>query len=228
MVSKRFVIGDIHGAYRPLMECFEKALFDYENDLLISLGDVCDGWPQVRGVIDELQKINNFVMVMGNHDFFVLNWFETGAKKIEWVRQGGNATLMSYENKVSSEHRDFLKQAKKYFVLESKIFVHGGFNPSIDLSEQDIDVFMWDRSLVNSAINESDNKKLTVFEEVYVGHTPTLKLGANEPLNYSDIWMMDTGAGWSNGKLTMMNIDTKEFVQSGLIQGYYPFFKGRG
>ena len=228
MSSRRFVIGDIHGAYRPLVECLEKASFDYENDMLISLGDVCDGWPQVKEVIDELQRIKNFEMVVGNHDDYTLNWFETRERRREWLQQGGNATLLSYVNGVPDGHKEFLKQAKKYLVIDFKMFVHGGFDPSLDMSEQTKEVFMWDRSLVESAINNEKNKKLTVFDEVYLGHTPTLKLGIDRPLKLSEIWMMDTGAGWSRGKLTMMDIDTKEYYQSGIIQGYYPFFEGRG
>jgi serine/threonine protein phosphatase 1 len=229
MPAKRYVIGDIHGAYRPLMECFEKASFDYENDLLICLGDVCDGWPQVMDVIFELQKIKNFVMVMGNHDDYTLNWFETGEKRREWLQQGGNATLASYAYGIPESHKKFLKQAKKYYVTDFKIFVHGGFDPSLDISEQDSELLMWDRSLVETAISlDGEEKKLTVFDEVYLGHTPTLKLGVDKPLQLSEIWMMDTGAGWSRGKLTIMDIDSKEYFQSGIIQGYYPFFKGRG
>ena len=38
---KTFVIGDIHGAYKALLQCFERSGFDYEKDHLIVLGDVC-------------------------------------------------------------------------------------------------------------------------------------------------------------------------------------------
>ncbi len=54
MVKRRFVIGDIHGAHRALLQCFERSGFDRQNDLLICLGDLCDGWPDVDKVFDEL------------------------------------------------------------------------------------------------------------------------------------------------------------------------------
>ena len=54
---RTFAIGDIHGAYKALVQCFERSGFDYENDRLIVLGDVCDGYPEVKQCIDELQAL---------------------------------------------------------------------------------------------------------------------------------------------------------------------------
>ncbi len=47
-MGRTFVIGDIHGAYRALRQCLDRADFDYESDHLICLGDVCDGWPDTK------------------------------------------------------------------------------------------------------------------------------------------------------------------------------------
>ena len=69
---RRFVIGDIHGGYKALLQCLERSGFDPAADLLVSLGDVCDGWPEVHKVIDELLRIRNFKMVLGNHDLWAL------------------------------------------------------------------------------------------------------------------------------------------------------------
>jgi serine/threonine protein phosphatase 1 len=41
-----------------------------------------------------------------------------------------------------------------------------------------------------------------------------------------EVWFMDTGAGWS-GKLSMMNIDTKEIFMSDPVPELYPGVKGR-
>lgn len=46
-VMKRFVVGDIHGGYKALAQCLKRSEFDPEKDFLISLGDICDGWPEV-------------------------------------------------------------------------------------------------------------------------------------------------------------------------------------
>jgi serine/threonine protein phosphatase 1 len=43
MLNQRlFTIADIHGCLEPLIELLEKVNFDFKNDKLIILGDVCD------------------------------------------------------------------------------------------------------------------------------------------------------------------------------------------
>jgi serine/threonine protein phosphatase 1 len=44
---RAFVIGDLHGAYKALEQCLDRSGFDYENDVLIQLGDIADGYPEV-------------------------------------------------------------------------------------------------------------------------------------------------------------------------------------
>ena len=38
--QKTYAIGDIHGAYKSLVQCLERSKFDYNNDRLIVMGDV--------------------------------------------------------------------------------------------------------------------------------------------------------------------------------------------
>ena len=42
LYMKTFVIGDIHGNLVGLKKCLQSSRFDYKNDRLIALGDVCD------------------------------------------------------------------------------------------------------------------------------------------------------------------------------------------
>ena len=65
---KKFVIGDIHSHYNKMMELFEIINFDFENDTLISLGDLIDRGPNPIEVIETLMKVNNFIHILGNHD----------------------------------------------------------------------------------------------------------------------------------------------------------------
>jgi len=70
-MPRKFVIGDIHGHYCEMMHLFKVVRFDYDQDLLISLGDLVDRGPNSMEVIEELMKIRNFIHILGNHD----NWF---------------------------------------------------------------------------------------------------------------------------------------------------------
>ena len=69
--------------------------------------------------------------------------------------------------------------------------------------------------------------KVKAYNEVFVGHTTTQKPYPDmKPVHTSNVWNLDQGAGWS-GKLTLMNIDTKEYFQSDLVTELYPDELGR-
>lgn len=68
MSGKVFVVGDIHGRLSALNEVLDKSGFDNDMDKLISLGDVCDGGSQTKGVINRLLEIKDRVDILGNHD----------------------------------------------------------------------------------------------------------------------------------------------------------------
>ncbi len=229
-MNRRFVIGDIHGAYRALRQCFSKAKFDYKSDTLICLGDVCDGWPEVSRSIRELLKIKNLVYILGNHDEWTLKWFMVGEAPDIWVSQGGKATIESYKRTIPGSHIRLLQTARPFFELENRIFVHGGFDPTVEIRQQQHEALIWDRSLLYTAIemHEEGIEKITGYDEIYIGHTPTINFGIYEPLKVCELYLMDTGAGWRGGVLTMMDIDTKETFVSEKVHLLYPEYYGRG
>lgn len=233
-MSRQFVVGDIHGGYKALIQCLERSNFDYKNDVLISLGDVCDGWPETVEVIEELKKIKNLMLVKGNHDDWLEKWLELGANPIIWVEQGGRATIESYKKHPEAliSHRDFFKQAAKCIVDDkNRIFAHGGFQRGIDIKVQNLQMFMWDRTLATKAAGEKKDSLFTVheFEEVYLGHTTVnsfKKLPKNTPHWGGNVCLMDTGGGME-GVLTIMDVDSKEFWQSDVVKELYPDHRGR-
>ncbi len=125
---KRYVIGDIHGARKALVQCLELVRFDYQTDLLVCLGDVCDGWPEVKESIETLLTIKNLVYILGNHDSWALEWMQRGrCSDSDWLAQGGRATIISYQFgiQIPAAHRELLRTAKPYYILDNKLFIHG-------------------------------------------------------------------------------------------------------
>lgn len=226
VIHRTFVIGDIHGAYRALRQCLEKSQFDYESDCLICLGDVSDGWPETKQAVDELLRIQNLTFILGNHDWWTLQWMLAGTVEQIWYEQGGKATIDSYRDGIPADHIALLSDAAFYHILGNKLFVHAGINPLIPLEEQGKNIFLWDRSLASLALDLQQKTamgKLSAFDEVYIGHTP---IPCSEPVHSRGVWLMDTGAGWS-GVLSMMNIDTKEMHISDPVPSLYPGVQGR-
>jgi len=137
-------------------------------------------------------------------------------------------------------HKDFFRNQKKYYLDDkNRLFVHGGFDRFVPIDEQG-DILWWDRALWEYALTwQKINNSAEVvagytptlamvgnFTEVYIGHTSTQFEGVNVPMHAANIWNLDTGAGWF-GKLTIMDVDTKEFWQSDTGKELYPDFHGR-
>lgn len=240
---KTFVIGDVHGNYRALLQCLERSGFDKENDKLISLGDIADGWSEVSECVDTLLSIKNLVAIRGNHDVWCYDWFEYGRTPLIWTQQGGKATMDSYVRTgklLEQPHKDFWKnQIDWYIDDENRLFIHGGwdymegFPRGAELPVNAGSIAKechWDRSLLEGARSAFGDKNrpgkfkaLEQFKEVYIGHTAM----NGEPKQFNNLWNLDTGAGWY-GKLSIMNIDTKEFWQSDPSKELYPEEQGRG
>jgi serine/threonine protein phosphatase 1 len=225
-VGKTFVLGDIHGAHRALKQCLERSSFDYENDTLICLGDVADGWPDTKAAVEELLTIRNLVYLTGNHDIWARQWMETGEALEIWLDQGGRATCESYKDGIPPSHLRLFKDARDYYIDNNRLFVHAGILAGHTAEECSTQILFWDRSLVRTAVNlekRNEAHQLTPYTEVYVGHTP---ISFPHPKKYCEVWMVDTGAAWS-GVLSIMNIDTKEYFTSDIVKELYKGIKGR-
>jgi serine/threonine protein phosphatase 1 len=219
-------MGDIHGSYRALRQCLQRAAFNEEVDTLICLGDVCDGWPETNECVQLLSELKNVIFILGNHDQLALQWMTTKKINPHWFEKGGDATIKSYLGEVPLHHIRFLEQAKPFHLEDNRLFVHAGINLTKPLSEQGPDTFLWDRNLARIALNLYEKQikgKLSPYDEIFIGHTP---IPFEKPVRSCEVWLMDTGAGWS-GRLSMMDIDTKEIFTSDTVPSLYPGVKGR-
>ncbi len=214
---RTFVIADIHGAYQALRQCLDQAKFNKDTDRLICLGDVSDRGPQVKECIDLLLTIPKCIYILGNHDAWALEWAIMGKAPEGWLAEGGGVTMASYGLKsMPKAHLEFLANAKIWHLENNKLFVHGGFNPEYPLEESPKETFLWDRTLITKAVSLNHTKpdlKIGFYDEIYIGHTPTTNFGFNTPQKFCNVWAMDTGAGHGH-KLTIMDVDTKEFWQA--------------
>lgn len=244
---KRYVAGDIHGAFKAFKQVLELSKFDYDNDQLICLGDVADSWSGVPETFDELLKIKNLIYIIGNHDYWLMEWFKTRFTPHIWTSQGGKATLDAYEGLMNmgefdrmDKHQQLLEHALyKYVSDDNKLFVHGGFQWHAPMDETPNQHLMWDRHLWESAeywqrlidkddtLMNTEDLRIKEFDEVFIGHTTTSRHHPDlKPVHASNVWNLDQGCGWE-GKLTLMNIDTHEYFQSDLVSILYPNEHGR-
>jgi len=238
-MGKTFVMGDIHGNARGLKQCLERSGFDFKHDRLIQLGDVADGWPESSECVDILLTIENFIGIRGNHCAFVRDWFLTGKKHIVWTEHGGGTTISNYINTgkmMDPFHKMFWDDQVDYFIDEkNRLYIHAGWDyhygfPAGALLAsgygKEHRECHWNRGLLMKA-KDIEGKgafpALEQFKEIFIGHTKTLD---SLPHQYFNLWQMDTGSGW-HGKLTIMDVDTKEFWQSDWVTLLHPDSLGR-
>jgi serine/threonine protein phosphatase 1 len=239
---RTLVIGDVHGGLRALHQIMERANVT-PQDSLIFLGDYVDGWSQSPQVIDyliELKGTNNCIFIRGNHDELLLHWLKETKDNPLWHKHGGEATILAYEQvdkNTKQLHIDFLLSLEDYYLDEkNRLFVHAGFTNMNGVKYEFYPkLFYWDRTLWETAlaldrsIKPNDllyPKRLTLYDEIYIGHTPVTRIGKTKPLQMACVWNVDTGAAFK-GPLTIMDVDTKEFWQSEPLHNLYFDEKGR-
>lgn len=241
-MKRTFVIGDIHGALKAIKQVIS-SIKPRKTDTLIFLGDYVDGWPESAQVLEfliELGKEYNCIFLKGNHDLNCESWLGGNPESTDWSEKRGLATITSYElleERHKLKHLQFLSRLPLYHIDEqNRLFLHAGFKnskgPQFETPSKNllIDRSMWESALtMDKRIKSHPSllpKKLKLFKEIFIGHTPTLIYDITEPMKACNIINMDTGAGF-HGKLSAMEIHTSELIQSDIVQTLYPDYTGR-
>jgi serine/threonine protein phosphatase 1 len=241
-MSRTLVIGDIHGGFKALQQVLERAAVT-ENDQLIFLGDYVDGWSESSQIIQfllELSKKQECIFIKGNHDAWCEDWLALGQNPDVWLFNGGKSTIESYADYSLEEldiQLEFFQRMRNYHIDDqNRLFIHAGY-ASMHGPEREVysSNYRWDRTLWETAVamdkkleknSELYPKRLLLYKEIFIGHTPTLDIGIKTPANKANIWNMDTGAAYT-GSLSIMDIDSKQFWQSDPLPSLYPNEKGR-
>lgn len=238
---RTLVIGDIHGAFRALKQVMEEVK-PSPDDTLIFLGDYVDGWSESAEVIEyllELSQKHYCIFVRGNHDTWCEQWLTDNLVYYKhWLTYGGDATVKSYE-KVADKavHIAFFNQLTDFHIdAQNRLFIHAGYTalegPQYEANRENLtfDRTLWELAMKTDANVAKDfrlqPKKLKVFNEIFIGHTPTLNWKLDIPMHAVNVWNVDTGTAYT-GRLTVMDAETKQFWQSSPVRTLYPQEKGR-
>lgn len=241
-MSRTLVIGDIHGGYRALEQVFERAAITTKDELIF-LGDYVDGWGESPQVIDYLIKLKakyRCIFMRGNHDDLLLSWLKSGEYTEQWFTHGGQLTTQKYRA-LSEDKRElhilFLESLEDYYLDDhNRLFVHAGFtNLNGVKHEYFTRMFYWERTLWETALALDESldhdhpqypKRFAIYKEIFIGHTPVVRIGETTPINKANVWNVDTGAAFK-GPLTVMDADSKEYWQSDPVYKLYPEESGR-
>ena len=239
---RTLVIGDIHSGLKALRALLKEASVSVA-DKLIFLGDYVDGWSEAAETVDfliQLKESHNCILIRGNHDELCYEWLKNGTDNPMWRQHGGQATMNSYKKidlETKKRHLTFYENLENYHIdSDNRLFLHAGFSNLKGVQfEYFQKTFYWDRTLwelalsLNPGLDKHDPwypKRLTNYHEIYLGHTPVTRIGKTTPQQAANVWNIDTGAAFT-GKLSAIDLESKEVFQSDIVMSLYPDETGR-
>ncbi len=235
--ARIYAIGDSHGCIEKLVDLRAAILEDSARAdaagpaaarrVVVYLGDYIDRGPASREVLDLLieQPLAGFesVHLLGNHEAFMLQFLDEAGDPLNWILNGGDATLSSYgveigqlslgsaegeglraalARRVPRKHRAFLSNLRPRHVEGDYLFVHAGIRPGVAIEAQDLEDLIWIREPFLGS--NADHGKIVVH-----GHTP-----GQAPVIRANRIGIDTGACYG-GKLTTLVLEEsrRRFIQ---------------
>ncbi len=151
----------------------------------------------------------------------------------------GNSVCFVKNIDIPESHINFFKGMINFYIDSNNIgFVHGGYKSDTQLLGNDSDYkdYFWDTNLWQKALMYDNN--ISKHKELYIGHISTclykckphypeyqddrqVKNGnITIPMKRGNVWNIDTGGAYL-GKLTILDINTKEFWQSDKLSSLY-------
>jgi serine/threonine protein phosphatase 1 len=224
-VSRRIVIGDIHGCYKTLKKLTEEKLKITSSDHIYFVGDYIDRGPSSQQVLDYLIELKwqsyNIYPIRGNHEEMLLKAISDDKFVHAWYNNGAEETLKSFEipenllfeyegiKLIPEKYIHFISSLPYYVELDEYILVHAGLNFNIDDPFEDKESMLWMRN-INYDAKKAGNKK------IIHGHTPmpsvSILAGLREKQN--KIINMDSGCAYKDlpgyGKLMAYDLDSGE------------------
>ncbi len=199
--GKLYAVGDIHGCYNLLMNRLKEIGFDFENDLLVAVGDLVDRGIQNLECIELLSQ-PWFTSVRGNHEDLCIGGLLNESYKRCHISNGGG-----WFYRLDEKQQIRISQAFTELPVVLEVnhkgkkfgFVHGhieqndwdefkdSFKQKPTAFRNPSELAMWGRERLNPEANQYTH--VSGVDLVIMGHTVTQK-----PCKRDNCYYIDTGA----------------------------------
>lgn len=172
-MSRRWVIGDIHGCNKTLIKLLFENIKVSREDELFFLGDYIDRGPDSKGVVDTLWKLKQKKIrihpLRGNHEQMMMESEQDPFFLEHWTYNGGDTTLLSFGlesySSFPAHYQSFFASLPYYAETGKYILVHAG------LHFEGPDLFSDQESMLWQRIKDTDQAVLGDRVMIH-GHTP--------------------------------------------------------
>lgn len=207
--GKDYVVGDIHGHFRQLMQILIKIKFNFKKDRLFSVGDLCDRGPDSKEVLNWL-TYNWFIPVIGNHEALIIGYVENLINFDVLLKVGAQWWFDVKEDsqKIIVDYFTTLPIAIEVETINGKIGIVHAACPTKSWNDFKSGLHGEDYyTYANKAIwtyAEKENKyNVEDIDYIVVGHTTQ-----HEYLKWENVFLIDTGATFENGYFTILDLET--------------------
>lgn len=209
--GRLFAVGDLHGSYNLLMGRLDEIGFDFENDLLVAVGDLVDRGAQNIQCVELLSK-PWFTSVRGNHEELCIQGLHDESYKRCHIGNGGQWFYMLDGQAMYNIAKAFAElpialevnhNGKKFGFVHGHIeqndweeFKQSFSEPSRNRAPSDL--AMWGRERLD--LDAKQYTHVNGVDAVIMGHTVT-----TQPCKRDNCIWIDTGAV-HNGNLTIIEL----------------------
>ncbi|MFH1160501.1 MAG: metallophosphoesterase family protein [bacterium] len=160
-MGQRWVIGDIHGCIGTFRKMVEQEICLEKEDTLFLLGDLIDRGPDSKAVIDFIfclqEQSFNILVLMGNHEWMLLESLTSREMFALWMRNKGITTLHDFGIaldkdrdpaaviQIPSRYLDFFQGLPSFVETDGFFLVHAGLNPYCENPLEDRETMLWTR-----------------------------------------------------------------------------------
>jgi serine/threonine protein phosphatase 1 len=155
--AKTYVVPDLHGRF-DLLRLAISNIEQREPGTVVFTGDYIDRGPQSREVIERLiagpKPGWKWICLAGNHEDMLIDASIDHLKINRWLRNGGDATLISYglgQDAIADpslfdlSHLDWTKGLLLFYQDNHRIYVHAGVDQEVPLDKQKKQTLIWKR-----------------------------------------------------------------------------------
>ena len=222
---RTIIIGDIHGCHSALQLLLERVVPEPGRDRLVFLGDLFDRGPDSLEVFRDMQQLavtygEDFILLLGNHEDYLLQKRLTLRQKMIWEAVGRQATVRSFRGageKMEDAAPWLRVNCRLYWKADQFQCVHAGIMVA-PLEVNDQYTLVHDHGIV---LENKYAGPLTITGHIalekatwFAGDGETvmeLKDDMTYRLPDSGVVCIDTGCG-KGGRLTAMVINGEEYT----------------